>query len=184
MSHFRFQLRTLNQHNRASGVKDLHLKHAYIYYFDHDFYNEHIFKFAPYDFYCSDESKRPVLNTKAERKAHEKKLLGLAIEKQGDNMIALCPKCYTSWNEDENGVIKVKATKCKGVSIKQNPLKHTDYCDVIFKGKIIDGENKGIRYINGETVKYTVHKSALSGKHTKGVVQENGCVHPFIYKEV
>ncbi|KAI5550094.1 DNA/RNA polymerases family, partial [Trichomonas vaginalis G3] len=41
---------------------------------------------------------KPKLKNKAEEKAHEKKLLGLAIEKQGDNMVALCPKCYTSFN--------------------------------------------------------------------------------------
>lgn len=30
---------------------------------DHKFYNENVFKFAPYDFYCSGESYRPQLDT-------------------------------------------------------------------------------------------------------------------------
>ncbi len=147
---------------------------------DHEFYNENVFHFMPYDFYCSDETKRPQLTTPKERKAHEKKLLGLAIEKQGDNMVALCPKCYTSWNEDEDGVVKIKATKCKGVSIKQNKLSHTDYCDVLFNSTTKEGSNTGLRKMGGQMVKYTVYKAALSGKHTKGVTQANGCVHPFI----
>ncbi len=146
---------------------------------DHEFYNENIFKFAPSDFYCSDETKRPVLKTAAEIKAHEKKLLGLAIEKQGDNMVALCPKCYTSWNDD-NGKITVKATKCKGVSIKQNPLKHEDYCNIINFGTTKLGRNTNLQCKNGTMVKIAMNKNALTGRHTKGVVQENGCVHPFI----
>ncbi len=146
---------------------------------DHDFYNEHIFKWAPSDFYCSDESKRPVLTTPAEIKAHEKKLLGLAIEKQGDNMVALCPKCYTSWNDD-NGKITVKATKCKGVSIKQNPLKHTDYCDIINNNTTKLGRNTNLQCKYGKMVKIAMNKNALTGRHTKGVVQANGCVHPFL----
>ncbi len=146
---------------------------------DYQFYNENIFKFAPSDFFCSDESKRPVLSSKAEIKAHEKKLLGLAIEKQGDNMVALCPKCYTSWNETD-GVIQTKAIKCKGVSIKQNPLSHLDYCDIIFKGETKKGHNTGLQCKNGTMVKITMRKDALTGRHTKGVVQENGCVHPFL----
>ncbi len=152
---------------------------------DHDFYNEHIFKFAPYDFYCSDESKRPTCDTPRLRKAHEKKLMGLAVEKTFDSMVALCPKCYTGWLEDEStGVITVKATKCKGINIRQNPLKHTDYCDIIFKGGVKDGTNTGIRTVGGFEVKYTVHKSALTGKHVKGITQANGCVHPFVCTDV
>ncbi len=150
---------------------------------DHKFYNENIFKFAPFDFYCSDESCRLTLTTKKEQKSHEKKLLGLAVEKQGDNMIALCPKCYTCFDGTlEDGT--TKATKCKGVSIKQNPLKHQDYCDVIFKNTTKDGKNTNLRFVKkdkvGRMVRQSVNKSALSGRHTKGVVQLNGCVHPFI----
>ena len=55
------------------------------------------------------------------KKSHEKKLLGLAIEKQGDNMIALGPKCYTSWNNDN----KTLSLKMKGVQKNQN--KHITY---------------------------------------------------------
>ena len=77
-----------------------------------EFYDENIFKFAPFDFFCYNEGVRPKFSTKSEEKAHEKKLLGLAIEKQGDNMIALCPKCYTSFNDDK----KTIALKMKGVN--------------------------------------------------------------------
>ncbi len=58
-------------------------------------YDENIFKFAPSDFFVNNEEVRPKLASKEKITAHEKKLLDLATEKQGDNMIALCPKCYT-----------------------------------------------------------------------------------------
>ncbi|KAI5504563.1 DNA/RNA polymerases family [Trichomonas vaginalis G3] len=54
---------------------------------DKQFYDKNIFKFAPFDFFCFDEKFKPKLKNKAEEKAHEKKLLGLAIEKQGDNRL-------------------------------------------------------------------------------------------------
>ena len=77
---------------------------------DHEFYNKHVFEWLPYDYYCSDESYRPKLETEVDKMAHEKKLLGCAIEKQGLNIVALGPKCYTTWGEitdykgDDNGL--------------------------------------------------------------------------------
>ncbi len=95
---------------------------------------------VPSDFFCDDQSKRPTLTAPTDIKSHEKKLLCLAIEKRCDNMIALCSKCYTSWNNN-TGKITVKATKCKDVSIKQDPLKHTYYCDIIANGTTESGHN-------------------------------------------
>jgi hypothetical protein len=65
---------------------------------DKEFYDQNVFKFLPHHAFCFDESYRPKFETKMEAMAHEKKLLGLAIEKQGDNLIALGPKCYTAWD--------------------------------------------------------------------------------------
>jgi hypothetical protein len=85
------------------------LKHVVI---DKEFYDKHVFKFLPHDTFCFDESNRPKLDSKFEQKAHEKKLLGLAIEKEGDNMIALSPKCYTTWNnDDEKTILKNKESR-------------------------------------------------------------------------
>ena len=111
---------------------------------DHNFYNEHIYKFALYKFYCSDETKRPVLHNPAEAKAHEKKLLGLAIEKQVDCMIAFCPKCYISFNcyDNTNTInenIKVIARKIKGVSLKENKhITPESYCQCLVNGVKFD----------------------------------------------
>lgn len=107
-------------------------------------------------------------------------MLALAVEKQGDNMVALCPRCYTMWNELHDGTINMKASKCKGVSIKQNPLKHTDSCDVHFGNTTIRGTNTNLRFGKTRMIRLSVDKSALTGRHTKGIVQPNGAVHPFI----
>jgi len=141
---------------------------------DKAFYDEHVFKFAPYNFYVGDETKRPIVTTPAERKAHEKKLMGLAIEKQGDNMVALSPKCYTCFNEE------TKAVRCKGLNTKQNKLSHQDYCDVLFNDKIVRGVNKGFQCKDGVMTRVFTTKIGLSGVHTKGVTQANGAVHPFV----
>lgn len=54
---------------------------------DESFWYKHVYKFFP--------------NPQLHDIADEKKLLGCAIEKVGDHMIALAPKCYTIWNNDE-----------------------------------------------------------------------------------
>ena len=156
---------------------------------DKKFYDENIFKFAPYDFFCFNEEVRPKLTTKAEKKAHEKKLLGLAIEKQGDNMIALCPKCYTSYNYERidpetmetTKEEKTIALKMKGVSKAQNKhLTHWEYEWVVEEGMTFDGENVNLTLKSGQMKRISVGKTALTGKHTKAVVHENGCCMPFI----
>jgi hypothetical protein len=146
---------------------------------DQQFYDDNIFLFAPYDFYCFDESKRPVFSDPLSMKAHEKKLLGLAIEKQGDNMLALCPKCYTTWNADDTS--NPISLKMKGVSKRQNKsINASHYLDVLFNDAKIDGTNINLTTKNGTIVKVEVNKTALTGVNTKGVTTEQGCVMPFI----
>lgn len=156
---------------------------------DKKFYDKYIFDFAPYDFFCFDESRRPKVNTLSDKKAHEKKLLGLAIEKQGDNMVALCPKCYTSWNDeyidpetlDTTQEVKVIAIKMKGVSKAQNKqIEPGNYLDIVEKDVKFDGENINLTLKNGEMKRITMGKTALTGAMTKAVVSENGCCMPFI----
>ena len=147
---------------------------------DKKFYDENIYKFAPYDFFCFDEKYRPILKTKEEQKAHEKKLLGLAIEKQGDNMIALCPKCYTSFNGTSD-ILKVIAMKIKGVSLKQNKhLRPEHYLRIITESVTFDGANINLVLKNGQMTRLEVTKCALSGKHTKAHCMPNGCCLPYI----
>lgn len=146
------------------------------------FYDRYIYQFAPFDFFCFNDKFKPKLNNKAEEKAHEKKLLGLAIEKQGDNMIALCSKCYTSFNgEIGTDSFKRLALKMKGVSMKQNKQLTSDkYLNVVKNGVTYDGENIGLQLKNGQMTRLSINKTALTGSHTKAVVHENGCCMPFI----
>ena len=160
------------------------------------FYDKYIYDFAPYDFFCFDEKNKPQLKTKAEQKAHEKKLLGLAIEKQGDNMVALCPKCYTSFNEEYIDPetmetiqeAKTIALKMKGVNKTQNKhISPGSYLDILDYETTFDGENVNLTLKTGKMPtgerslkRLTIGKTALTGKHTKAVVHANGCCMPFI----
>ncbi|KAI5546883.1 CBG23764 family [Trichomonas vaginalis G3] len=118
---------------------------------DKNFYDKNIYKFAPYDFFCFDQKYKPKLKNKMEEKQHEKKLLGLAIEKQGDNMIALCPKCYTSFNGHlKETDFKKIAMKMKGVSLKQNEhLTPENYYQILKDGVSFDGKNITLQLKNG-----------------------------------
>jgi hypothetical protein len=53
---------------------------------DEKFYNDNIYEFAPSSFYSTGD--KPTFAFKLEQKQFDKKLLGLEIEKQCDNMIA------------------------------------------------------------------------------------------------
>jgi hypothetical protein len=130
-------------------------------------------------------------------KKEEKKLLGLAIEKEGDNMIALCPKCYTIFDgqvkriageyTSEHG--KVKALKMKGVDKNKNSFTENSYFEAMKHP--VQGRNIGFRVLGGKkeddggygmrTV--TVKKNALTGVHTKMVVDENQACLPFLRLE-
>jgi hypothetical protein len=69
---------------------------------DHEFYNSNIYKFTPSNFYSSNNSN-PTFDNEIKRMAFDKKLLGLAIEKQCENMLALAPKTYScSVNSGKN----------------------------------------------------------------------------------
>jgi hypothetical protein len=61
---------------------------------DHNFYNNNIYKFIPSNFYSSNNSN-PIFENTMEKMKFDKKLLGLAIEKQCENMLALAPKTYS-----------------------------------------------------------------------------------------
>jgi hypothetical protein len=117
-------------------------------------------------------------NEKFIKMSHEKKLLGLAIEKQGENMISLGPKCYTQWNNDGND----SKVKLKGIRLKQNPhIDSESYVDILSKGGIESGCNTTLQMKNGNMARLTMNKIALTGKNNKGIVLENGTVLPFVF---
>jgi hypothetical protein len=103
--------------------------------------------------------------------------LGLAIEKQGENCIALAPKCYTIWNND--GV--TKSLKLKGVSLKKNKIVSTDYKQIIVNETVKSGRNISLQLKNGQMSKVFVTKNALTMSHTKMIVLENQSCCPYIH---
>ena len=107
----------------------------------------------------------------------EKKILGLAIEKQGENCIALAPKCYTIWNND--GV--TKSLKLKGVSLKKNKIVSGDYKQIIVNETVKSGRNISLQLKNGQMSKVFVTKNALTMTHTKMIVLENQSCCPYIH---
>ena len=132
---------------------------------DEKFYNENVFKWLPYDFYCTDESYRPILETKKEQIQHEKKLLGCAIEKQGFNIVALGPKCYTTWGKQDDEEQKI-SMKVKGVSLQTNPHIITDsYVEILDKQNKIDGTNYMLQYRRiDQTIQSTSNEQVVKSK--------------------
>ena len=114
---------------------------------DEKFYNENVFKWLPYDYYCTDENYRPKLETPEEKIKHEKKLLGCAIEKQGYNIVALGPKCYTTWGSEKKGNETTLSLKVKGIDIRTNKhISSKSYLEVIRENKVINGTNYLLQY--------------------------------------
>ena len=131
-----------------------------------EFYDKHVYKFMP----------NPSIGTKAD----EKKILGASIEKYGDNQVALCPKCYTIWNNKEDGTSETKSLKLKGVSLKKNSIQSSDYLHVIQERTVKPGININLQMNHNQMSKITVYKNALTGFHNKMIVLPNESCAPFI----
>jgi hypothetical protein len=131
---------------------------------DQEYYDRHVFDWFP----------DTTIEDKTERKYNEKKLLGLAIEKEGEYCIALSPKCYTIWRDEEADVV---AMKVKGYDQKGGQLSIQNYRDAL--RVTVTGTNICLGMKNNKMTMYQVVKNALTGMHTKMVVQENGACLPF-----
>ena len=129
---------------------------------DREFYDEHVYEWMP------DPTKGVY---------HEKKILGLAIEKEGENCIALAPKCYTIWNNSG----QTKSLKLKGVSLKKNKIVSADYKKVIDEETIKAGRNISLQLKNGQMKKVFTNKNALTMAHSKMIVLPNQACAPFIH---
>jgi hypothetical protein len=134
---------------------------------DEKFYNENVFKWLPSDFYTSDNSN-PTFETAIEKMGFDKKLLGYAIEKQSQHMIALAPKMYTAFNDDSTVSLKLK-----GVSIKQTNLNSYHYLHVLEEKCSIKSEQRNLRMYRNIMTKINVNKTALSAFHNKYVVLDD-----------
>ena len=137
---------------------------------DRKFYDENVYEFLP--------DNR--IENLADRKKHEKKLLGLCVEKRGNQMVALAPKVYTISNEANT------TCKVKGVSKNRNKdvIKPENYYAIVTNEKaLITGRNMSLQMKKYGMSKIEQLKVALSGAHTKMRVSDDGstCL-PFHYK--
>jgi hypothetical protein len=112
--------------------------------------------------------------TTLEGRKEEKKLLGLTIENESENLIALSPKCYTPFDDDEMNMF----FKVKGINKGINPFTVNDYKQALIHP--IQGRNIGFQVKNGQQMEVTVMKNALTGVHTKMVVYEHQACLPFM----
>ena len=155
---------------------------------DQKFYNEN----AKYFFPIVSENMTPL-----EKIRQEKKLLGLSIEKEGDNCIALASKCYTVWDnpkdetylcdnpKDEtylcdNHEGNTKALKVKGIKKEQSNITYQDYIDVLTNNSVKTSTNVNLQLQDGVMSKISVYKNALTCAHTKMRVFKNQSCCPFL----
>ena len=117
----------------------------------------------------------------------EKKILGCCVEKYGMNQIALCPKCYTIWNNENINGQEIrcsfgvtKSLKLKGVSLKTNKIKSSDYKDILDNKCVKSGKNINLQMNHNIMSKITINKNALTGFHNKMIVLPNESCAPFI----
>ena len=147
-------------------TKDYHQRFEYVVK-DQAFYDKYKYLFFP----------EPGIEDPLKSIQSEKKLLGLAIEKEGENCVALAPKCYTIWNNDSQ---KPVSLKLKGVSLKKNKIVYQDYLDVLNNKSTKQGVNINLQVKDSIMSKITVYKNALTASHTKMVVLENQSCVPFL----
>jgi hypothetical protein len=128
---------------------------------DQAFCDKHIYDYAPASFYSSNNSN-PQFKTDLEHMRFDKKLLGLAIEKQCESMVALAPKMYTCFN-GENPV----SVRMKGVSRRLNHPTPADYQSILTEHTIKKGINRTLSLHNNAMCKLTIVKNMLTAAHTK-----------------
>ncbi|KAA6360403.1 MAG: hypothetical protein EZS28_044070 [Streblomastix strix] len=107
----------------------------------------------------------------------EKKILGLAIERQGISMTALAPKNYMI-ETNYNGNSKIKL---KGVNQKTNKITKAQIIDCINEGKITKCTNMRLGQKNHQMSQLAIEKNGITGIHTKMLVLENQSCCPFIF---
>ncbi|KAA6375004.1 MAG: hypothetical protein EZS28_029470 [Streblomastix strix] len=105
----------------------------------------------------------------------EKKILGLAIENEGTEMIALAPKNY---------YIKVgekEKIKLKGVNQKTTKISKQNIVDNINSGTITKAINMRLGQKNYIMSKIATEKNGITGIHTKMIVLKDQSCCPYIF---
>ncbi|KAA6381377.1 MAG: hypothetical protein EZS28_023093 [Streblomastix strix] len=107
---------------------------------------------------------------------NQRKILGVHIEKQGLNCIALSPKNYII--NDECGDVSLVA---KGVILRQNPqINEQTFVDNIKSGIVMKVTNTILAQKNKIMSKLSMTKNGISGSLTKMLVLENQSCCPYI----
>jgi hypothetical protein len=138
---------------------------------DREFYNKFVYNWFP----------NPELGF-----ADEKKLLGLAVEKEGNEMIAVSAKCYYlhAYNKKKDDYENI--TKAKGYSQKFTHLDRTNYEDAISpESKTTFRSNMLFKMIAPKGFDFRMEKQFQMKKvitpiHDKMRVLENNSCAPFI----
>ncbi|KAA6358042.1 MAG: hypothetical protein EZS28_046431, partial [Streblomastix strix] len=107
----------------------------------------------------------------------EKKILGLAIERQGTTMYALAPKNYMiETNYYANSKIKLK-----GVNLKTNKLIKDQIIDSINESKTTKCINMRLGQKNHQMSQLSIEKNGITGIRTKAIVLENESCCPYLF---
>ncbi|KAA6404090.1 MAG: hypothetical protein EZS28_000392 [Streblomastix strix] len=107
----------------------------------------------------------------------EKKILGLAIERQGTAMYALAPKNYMiETNYCANSKIKLK-----GVNQKTNKMTKEQIVDCVNEGKITKCTNMRLGQKNHQMSQLSIEKNDITGIHTKAIVLSDQSCCPYIF---
>ncbi len=112
----------------------------------------------------------------------QKKILGIAIEKEGDCLFALAPKSYCMKNKDEVIAMRTKSidNKC-AVKIDGTLISIEDYQNTINDNPLVKVEEKRYRTKkNGDIIEKIISKHPLTAMHTKMICLPNGSCLPFL----
>jgi hypothetical protein len=127
---------------------------------DRPYYHKHFYNWFPNPDYGLED---------------EKKLGGVAIEKEGDEMIAIAPKCYYIRANGKNKL------KIKGCSLGKNKqITSSNYKASVFNNEVTMATNVGLHNKKDGMKKESVNKTAISGLHTKMIVLKNNSCAPYI----
>ncbi|KAA6387444.1 MAG: hypothetical protein EZS28_017029 [Streblomastix strix] len=105
----------------------------------------------------------------------EKKILGLAIENEGTEMIALAPKNYFINVGDKEKI------KLNGVNQKTTKISKQNIVDNIRDETITKATNMGLGQKNYIMSKIATQKNGITGIHTKMVVLKDQSCCPYIH---
>jgi hypothetical protein len=125
----------------------------------------------------------PEITDPADKIRDEKKLLGLAVEKEGDVFYGVSPKCYyfNCWEGKKHDEL----VKIKGVSLKYNNIIRKDFERVVNKGEDVYGVNYQLKMHARGPMPHEMYalkqkKIALRPLHNKMRVLADDSCAPFI----